>query len=373
MRVMVWSPVFWPSIGGVQSMVASLLLALKHRGHEFLVITACEAQGLPSEGKFEGIEVHRLPFASVLRDVDALMSVRKRIIRLKQEFGADLLHTTTVSASDFFHLTTSNTHPMPWLVTLLGAWPSGLNSVVRRVLKQADWVVGCSDAILQRGRELVPEISSHASVIYNAQKPGPIRPLPLASDPPVLLYLGRLSHEKGVDIALAAFASLIERFPSIRMIVAGDGPEREALERQTRRRNLVHAVRFLGWVSQEEVPALVNTTSMLVLPSRGDAFPLVGLQAALMERPVVATCVGGLPEMVSNGETGILVEPESPDALAEAVALLLERPRLAQRMGKSARRHVLQTFHFEQVIDSYDQLYHRLANSRLGRREARHA
>jgi glycosyltransferase involved in cell wall biosynthesis len=87
MRVMFWSAVFWPSIGGVQTMAGSLLVALRERGHELIVITERGTQDLPPEDEYEGITVFRLPFAAVLRDVDRLMRVRKQIIRLKCEFA----------------------------------------------------------------------------------------------------------------------------------------------------------------------------------------------------------------------------------------------------------------------------------------------
>lgn len=354
-------------------MAGSLLVALRERGHEFIVITERGTQDLPSEDEYEGIAVYRLPFAAVLRDVDQLMRVRRQVIRLKREFSADLFHTAAVSINDFFHLTTLAAHPAPWLVTLLGAWPSSCESFFRRTLTSADWVVGCSAAILQRGRELAPEISSHSSIIYNAQKPGPVRPRPLEMDPPVLLCLGRLSREKGVDVALAAFAPLVERFPQTRLVIAGDGSERGALERQTIRLGLTEVVQFLGWVPPEEVPALINAASVVILPSREDAFPLVGLQTALMERPIVATRTGGIPEMIVDHETGLLVEREDARGLADAIASLLECPDDARRMGQAARRRGLEVFSFDRHVEAYDELYRTLVSNertRDGRRRS---
>ena len=363
MRVMLWPAVFWPHIGGVQTMAAGLMTAMQERGHEFIVVTERGSQGLPSEDEYEGIAVFRFPFASVLRDADQLMEVRREVIRLKREFAADLLHTAAVSASDFFNLTTKAAHPAPWLVSLLGAWPNGFRSLVRYTLTSADWVVGCSHAILQRGLELVPQISSCSSVIYNAQKPCATRPRPLKLDPPVLLYLGRLSREKGVDRAIAAFAALVKRFPRIRLVIAGDGPERDALEQRTVGLGLEEAVQFLGWVSPEEVPGLICEASVVILPSREDAFPLVGLEAALMERPVVATKCGGIPEMIVDRETGLLIEKASDRDLAEAVRSLIERPDDARRMGRAARRRALRLFGFEKHVEAYDELYKALVSS----------
>ena len=372
MRVMFWPAIFWPAIGGVQTMASNLLVALRERGHDFVVITERGTQNLPAEDQYEGIAVHRLSFAAVLRDVDQLMTVRKQVMRLKRDFAADLFHTAAVSANDFFLLTTLAAHPAPWLVSLLGAWPRSCESFVRRTLTSADWVVGCSAAILERGHELAPEMSSRSSIIHNAHQPVSVRPRPLELDPPVLLCLGRLAREKGVDVALAAFASVIERFPESRLVIAGDGPERNALERQADQLQLGHAVQFLGWVSAAEVPALINAASVVILPSREDAFPLVGLQATLMERPIVATRTGGIPEMIVDQETGLLVDTENPKLLAEATSYLLEHPELAMQMGKSARSRTLKLFSFEKHVDAYDCLYRRIVRDWRARREDRH-
>lgn len=363
MRVMFWSSVFPPSIGGVQTMASSLLLALRERGHEFLVITQRDTPDLPVEDQYEGIAVHRLPVAAIRTDVDRLMKARREVVRLKCEFDPDLFHTAALSANDFFHLTTLTAHPAPWLVSLLGAWPRSCDSFFHKALTHADWVVACSAATLRLGCDLAPEISSRSSIIYNAQEPIPVRLRPLGFDPPVLLCLGRLSREKGVDVALAAFAHVLERFPEARLVIAGDGPERDALERQAEELSMGGAVQFLGWVPPNDVPALINAASVVLLPSREDAFPLVGLQAALMGRPTAASCVGGIPEMIVDRETGLLVEREDPRALAGAVESLLERPDEARRMGEAARRRAREVFSFDKHVGAYDELYRTLVRN----------
>jgi glycogen(starch) synthase len=97
------------------------------------------------------------------------------------------------------------------------------------------------------------------------------------------------------------------------------------------------------------------------MPSREEPFGLVALQSALMSRPIVATRVGGLPEVVAHGETGFLVESEDAVSLADAAALLLSRPDLAEKFGQAARRRAQAVFGWEQQVSSYDALYRKLA------------
>jgi glycogen(starch) synthase len=183
----------------------------------------------------------------------------------------------------------------------------------------------------------------------------------LAFDVPRLLCLGRIVDEKGFDLALEAFASLVDRFPEARLVIAGDGPARAGLEYRATLLGLVDTVEFIGWVAPEKVPELINTTSVVVIPSRWrEPFCLVALQAAQMARPVVATRVGGLPEIVVHGQTGLLVERENSSAIAEAIAFLLEHPDVAAQMGRDARSRARDVFSWERFVDSYDALYRRL-------------
>src|SRR4030095_14355456 len=102
-----------------------------------------------------------------------------------------------------------------------------------------------------------------------------------------------------------------------------------------------------------------NTATLVVIPSRAEGFGLVALQAALMARPVAATRVGGLPEVVLNGKTGLLVEPEQ-QTLAEAVSFLLARAHVAAAMGVEARRHAVKNFGFDRHVNAYDSLYRKI-------------
>ena len=179
-------------------------------------------------------------------------------------------------------------------------------------------------------------------------------------DPPRIVCLGRLVSEKGFDLALRAFVTILDRFPQARLIVAGDGPLRSELQYQVAGYHIHHAVDFLGWVQPDEVPSLINSATFVLMPSRQDSMPLVALEAALMGRPVVATNVEGIPEVVIHEHTGILVEQENSEALAAGVIFLLSHPETARQMGQVARRRVKEVFSWERHVDAYDALYRSL-------------
>lgn len=166
--------------------------------------------------------------------------------------------------------------------------------------------------------------------------------------PPAVLFVGRLSVEKGIDMLLKASALLLSRGVEHRLILAGDGPLRESVE-AARRRFGGERVAPLGFRPRAGLAGLYREAAVVCLPSRDDPAPLVALEAQLCGRPVVATRVGGLQTAVADGITGYLVAPDDPVELAGRLEALLVDRRLAERMGDAARERVTRVFSWEQT------------------------
>ena len=363
MRVLFWSLTFWPNIGGIEVLAAKLVPALRDRGHQFLIVAPKSHSDLPDEAQYQGIPIRRFSFQNTVSPtgIDHLVEIRQRVAKLKRDFAPDLVHINGVGPTDFFHLTTTNAYWAPSLVTLHGEWQSQVDAIVGRTLREADWVAGCSAAVLERGRRLAPEITDRSSIVYNGLEAPSLSPEPLPFDAPRILCLGRLASEKGMDLALAAFTSIVDRYPHARLTIAGNGPLRSELQHQAGACGIEHAVDFIGWVAPDKVPSLINSSTVVLMPSRQDSLPLVALEAALMARPMVATRVGGLPEVVVHEKTGLLVESESSQALAHAVVSLLANRDIARRMGESARARAQTIFGWEHHVNAYDALYRELS------------
>jgi glycogen(starch) synthase len=289
--------------------------------------------------------------------------MRSQIAQLKRRFAPNLVHINLFGPSALFHYDTASVDRAPVLLTLHNQESAMLqrscaaDGLFRTALRDAQWVACVSAAVLSHWRQTAPEISSYSSILYNgfAAPTSPLEPLPF--DSPLVLCLGRLSPEKGFDLAVAAFAAVAARFPEARLVIAGDGPERAALERQAARLNLHHAVEWRGWIAPEDVTQLLRTTTMVLLPSRHEGLPSVAVEAALMGRPVIGTRVGGIPEIILDGETGLLIPPEQPDSLAQAIQLLLNDPQRAAALGNAARNRAQNIFSFDHYLASYDALY----------------
>jgi len=362
MRILFWSEQFWPNIGGAEIIALKLILALSDRGYEFAVVTRKDSPDLPSIDRYKGISIYRFPFWKVLimtRNLDRLMLIRRQVADLKRKFEPDIVHINGLGPTTlFFHSETKEVCPAPCLITLHQGIKN--SSMEMSSLALADWVAGCSEATLDEARKLNPAIRSRSSVIRNGIEQLTVLPSPLPFDPPKLLCLGRLATQKGFDVALTAFASIVDRYPHVRLVLAGDGPERLELERQAQELGIIHAVDFLGWVAPEMIPEIINTSTIVLMPSRWEGLPLVALEVGLMARPIVATPVDGLTEVIEHQRTGVLVEPEDSVGFSEAIEQLLDNPERAKNIGHEARRRIRRVFSFERHVNAYNSLYRKL-------------
>jgi glycogen synthase len=360
MRILFWSGNFWPMIGGAEVLAMRLILALQTRGFEVVVLTSQRPADSPRKEDYQGITIFRFPFRESFGNVHRLMELRQEVVKLKQEFAPDLIHINDVHKDHFFHLLTAEAYPAPSLVTLHLALSDQLarrDSWVRQLLAKCDWVNCVSQTILNQTRRIVPEIRCHSSVVFNGLEDSPVVDKALPMDPPRILCLGRLQKRKGFDVALSAFSRITHRYPKMRLTVAGDGPERLTLERQADELGLEHLVDFLGWVFPAEVRSVIKTSTVVVMPSTNEGFPLVALEAALMGRPVVASRIGGLSEVVIHRKTGLLVDPGDCAGMAEAISFLIQHPEKAAQLGQMARRRAQNQFSWRRCVDGYEMLY----------------
>jgi glycosyltransferase involved in cell wall biosynthesis len=159
-----------------------------------------------------------------------------------------------------------------------------------------------------------------------------------------LLFTGRLAAVKGLPILLEALARLAAQHPQLELALAGDGPDRAALEAQAARLGVADRVRFLGYRSSEQVRALLQDTDVFVLPSFAEGVPVVLMEAMASGVPVVATRVAGVTELVEDGVSGFVVPPGDVGALVASIASLLADPALRARFGSSGRRTVEREF-----------------------------
>lgn len=370
MRVLLWSELFWPHIGGSETAATTLIDGLRPRGFEFTVVTRRDPPDLPERLDYDGVPVHRLEVDQAVvdqRDLNMLLSLRHRVARIKRAFRPDLIHVNLPGASVLLHrFTEASCWTAPTLLTLhVPLTPAELEPEAQSgaVTRRAHWVVACSRALLDQARMMMPEITERSSFVYNGLPMPLLPPAPLVLDPPILVCIGRLDEQKGFERAIEALAVIRARLPTARLIIAGHGELRQVLERRAAALGVANAVEMMGWVQPRDVPVLLNRASVVVVPSRWESFSLVALEAAQMGRPVVAFRVGGLPEVVAERLTGLLVDAGDTAALADALLRVLLNPGEAAEMGRRAREHA-KTFSSARYADAFEAVYRRVAAPR---------
>lgn len=167
--------------------------------------------------------------------------------------------------------------------------------------------------------------------------------------------IAELHERKGLKYLIEAMQEIVERFPNVKLVLIGEGGEREHLEKFVSVKNLENHVVFTG--RQKEIPKLLKSCDIFCLPSRREAFGLVNAEAMITGLPVVATEVGGIPEIVKNGETGLLVPPEDSGALACALISLIENPERRIEMGQLGKQRVYDLFDARVMAEKYEEFY----------------
>ena len=375
-RVVMLSHGYYPRIGGAERQLAAVVPLLQARGVEACILT----RRLPGTMRFEtvnGVPVYRLPVPGPkpLASLTFTLAALALIARL----DPDLIHahelispaTTAVLAKQLFG--------KPVVATVHG---SGLSSDVLRLKRR---FLGRSRLrILRREIDAFCVISAVidselAAEGVSAQKRipipngvdvehfAPLAPerkaalrsrLALSVDAPLVIFVGRLAPEKRVDLLIGLWDSVREAVPGARLLILGSGPEEAGLKQKAS-----DGILFLG--SQPDVTPYLQAADLFVLPSAAEGLSLALLEALACGLPVIATSVGGNPEVIRHLETGWLVPPNDPGTLAEAIVTLLEDEKLQGKLRENARAHAVRNYSLVTMADRLLDLYRQVLEGGL--------
>jgi len=203
-------------------------------------------------------------------------------------------------------------------------------------------------AVILNGRDVRPELGTAEIVRRRAELGWP-------AGRPVVGTVSRLHRQKGVIDLLRASPKILGAFPEVKIAVVGEGPQSRSLRRKTQRLDLEGRFLFLG--ERKDAAAVMSLFDIFVLPSLWEGLPFVLVEAAALGKPIVATAVDGVPEILEDKKTGLLVRPGDPSALAAAVIELLKDKDKARRLGESARTLVAPRFPVRRMIEQHQNLY----------------
>lgn len=376
MNVALFASAFYPHVGGVEELVRQVAHEFRRQGIGVIVLTNRWPRSLPKREEFEGIPIYRLamrvPEGSLKAHVNHFLThalIRGEVSNILTRHKIDLIHVHCVSSNGYYALLARKALGLPLVVTTHGERTMDatqiyqrsafLNRILRELLAEADHITAVSRHTLDDMEAYWGKpFGARASVVYNGIdltdfEAGP----PHAADAPYIMGIGRLVPQKGFDILLKAFAKA--SIPGWKLLIAGEGPERAALQDFIGDLGLQERAKLAGRADRPMAAALFRGCEFFVLPSRMEPLGIVNLEAMAAGKAVVASRVGGVPEIVIEGQTGLLVPSEDVDALAGAMVRLASDPALRGRLGAAGRRAV-DSFTLRATASHYAEIYTQL-------------
>jgi glycosyltransferase involved in cell wall biosynthesis len=351
-------------ISGSEAHLLSLLPRLKERGWDirFMMLHEHEpgAWDFARELSARGIPLDSIPLAA---DVDpiAFLRLAAYLARMRPR----ILHTHLVHADVYGQVTGALTG-VPVRVSTKHGFNEfrenrGFALGDRAIASLAHRHIAISRGLARYLEEVEGFDGSSFEIVHYGIEPDGL-PEPYRGGEPRLLCVGRLIPIKGHIVLFRAFAEARRRVPSLRLDIAGRGPLEPALRALVKELEIEDAVHFLGYVVP--VQRAIEEAAIVVVPSMGEGFGMVALEAMERARPVIAAEIGGLGELVEEGVTGVLVPPGEAEPLAEAIVRLASDLALAGEMGEAGRRRALEQFLQERCTDRTELLYEASLNGR---------
>jgi len=345
---------FPPEVGGIQTRISKYIDRLTKRGIRVKVLVAGHRPSV-RPGLIDADVVvcpggmRRLP-SSILLLTNSIIGSR-----------ADVVHVFTGSSTllGVSALVIARVTGAKPVISLFGREDFEFNSVFPRVLFRVSMALAASiDVNSTATRSLLPEkLRPKVHVLLGAAEgvPGSSS---VAQGPSTVLFVGRLVARKGVDDLLRAFATVRSRVPEARLTIVGDGPEMGDLVRLSEQLDLSAHVEFRGTLTGSRLDQEYERCTVFVLPSKdvasdpaNEGLGLALIEASMHAKPLIGTLHGGIPEVVKQGENGLLVPPGDPDSLARAIVTILTSPDEAKSMGTAAFQRAVSRFSWDKATD----------------------
>ncbi len=382
MNILLAPDFYLPMRSGVGIFVQNLASAFVRKGHRAVIVTPQLERAHPSFEMIDGIEVRRMPFVFPLRLLwqrleEGLLQFclhcpidLQQLLRLMSDMRVEVMNVHGLNGPQLpYLLFAQNLSDCRFVVTLhgreffrLGARHNRMRRFfLRAAFRRADRIIAISSHLASQVGRFCPEVSHKVVTIPNGvwvNEFGGANGCPFPSR--YVLSVARLNPLKGHDVLLSAFRKVVRREEDVHLIIAGDGPQRVRLYAIILALGLKDRVTLLGQVGRERVKELLAGCEFLVLSSWSEGVPTVALEAMASGKAVIGTDVDGVPEIVLESRTGLLVPPGEPDALAEAMLALLKDRDDCKNMGVNGRALVEANYDFPQIADRYLTVYEKV-------------
>lgn len=368
MRICMITSTPFPPEDGIGYHVYNLSKKLMERGHKITIITRGSLRKIEISN-FEGIEIIKVFYAPIYPlHVNIHGFFVNRLLR-SMEGNLDIIHVhTPLSPTIKTSLPVVNTIHSSITEDLRHMEKINLNSIlmilmaklisyrlIKKVIKNSAITTGVSKSLVQ---ELGKDYKiNNVYVVSNGVEHTKLLPLSEKTKDNYILYVGRLSYRKGLFDLIDAAKHIIKKH-GIEFIIVGKGEWETILKREVQKHELENYITFMGHVDRKELIRLYQHAKIFVMPSRYETGPLTVLEAMSCGKPVIATSVGIVPEVIENMENGIIVQSNSPDDLAKSIDMLLEDEQLYEKLGTNARATVKKRYTWDIVADNVEKCYH---------------
>jgi glycosyltransferase involved in cell wall biosynthesis len=374
---------------------------LVRRGHSVTVVTPADPS-LARSAEFDGVQIVRFPlelppdltygrvaqsrvswlgrFARVAVMTHYLEAQFRAIIAEARENGADVIHAHWAIPTGPAAVLAARRLRIPSVITMHGGdvyvnpeqgydFPTRwyVRPALRWTLRHAGALTAITDDCRQHAlRAGAP--AEHIRLVFNGTDLRRFSPDENGNGgdrqfgPHMIFACRQLFPRKGIRFLLEAGAQLKPRFPDLKIVLAGDGFERPELVRLAGELGIASDVTFLGWVPNAELPPYYRAAAVSVIPSLEEGFGIPAAEAMGCEVAVVASDAGGLPEVVEDGVTGLVVPRGDSEALARAIGSLLADPQRRRQMGQAGRERALRLFDWDRTALQFEELYREVAS-----------
>jgi N-acetyl-alpha-D-glucosaminyl L-malate synthase BshA len=368
--------VCYASVGGSGVVATELAKALAARGHHVHLVSSDMPFRLNEfHADLSFHQVHT-PAYPLFREPQYVISLANKLVQVARQVDLDIVHahyaiphaTAALLAQQVLASRVRPPRVITTLhgtdITLVGNDPS-FSEIVAFSIERSDGVTAVSRSLaaathtelgVEREITVIPNFLD-CGIFQRVDVPLLRRRFSSNGSPKIVIHVSNFRPVKRIDAVLEVFARIAKRVPA-KLLLVGDGPELGTVYRLGRELGIAHLVNALG--AQEAVIPLLSSADVFLLPSAQESFGLAALEAMACDVPVVASNVGGLPEVIDHGRTGFLHEPRDLDGMAASAIQLLEDSSLHAQIVGSARQQVEQRFSVERVVPMYEDCYRRV-------------
>ncbi|MEK7659543.1 MAG: glycosyltransferase family 4 protein [Patescibacteria group bacterium] len=360
MKILLFSTAYLPFIGGAELAIKEITERLP--GIEFDLITAKLKRGLPDFEKIGNVNVYRIGAGNKILDKPLLANLGfLKALNLYKKNKYDLIHGIMASQGSAAAYLFKFIHPKVPFVLTLQEGDLGGNSLFdrfwqRRVVKKADAITVISSYLADFAKKLNKK--APIFVVPNGvdlQKFKIKNEKLKINEKKIIITVSRLVKKNGIDILIKAVREL--KNLDYELWIAGDGKEKKKLESLVNKLGLENKVKFLGGIPNEQIPEYLARADLFVRPSRSEGLGSAFLEAMAVGIPIIATPVGGIPDFLRHGETGLFCETENPEDLSEKITKILTDENLKTKIIKNSLGLVRRGYSWDFIAAEMKEIY----------------